>query len=106
MGRYNKPTSGGSTFRLTSIIKCNSNNNGKGVPLDVIHSLHTGVLYFQNVSQFYVTSVNVILFASIREVQQHGRHRYQQRYVQICCTEFFPDRKKVHKMWTKLYLRP
>ena len=72
MGRYNKPTSGGSTLRLKSVIKCNNNNTGKGVPRDVIHSLYTGVLYFQNASQFHGTRLNVVLFASIRELQQRG----------------------------------
>jgi len=71
MGRYSKPTSGGSTFRPKSIIKCN-NNIAKVVPRDVIHSHHTGVLFFQNASQFHDTRLNAILFASIREVQQHG----------------------------------
>jgi len=75
MGRCSRPTSGDSTFRLKSIIQCNNNNNNntaKGVPRDVIHSLHTGVLYFQNFSQFHGTRLNVILFGSRREVQQHG----------------------------------
>jgi hypothetical protein len=72
MGRYSKPTSGGNTFRLKNIIECNNNNTAKGAPRDVIHNLHTGVLYFQNVSQFHGTRLNVILFASIREVQQQS----------------------------------
>jgi hypothetical protein len=72
MCRYSAPTGGGCTLRLKSIIKCNNNNTAKGVLRDVTHSLHTGVLCFQNVSQFHGTRVNVILFANIREVQQHG----------------------------------
>jgi len=73
MGRCSIPTSGGSTFHLKNRIKCNNNSGtAKGVLRDVIHSLHTDVLYFQNVTQFHGTHVNVILFASIREMQQHG----------------------------------